>query len=130
MKRSVAAHRRKGALFIASLLGFLVLGQMPLDALAPKGSRERKFQRGLLNLTFAPVELTHALSEKRSRGEELPPSWLTNGVARGTYLMFCRLLSGISDIVTSPFSRLNHPEPTMDPEFALNHLDLLKGNEG
>ena len=95
--------------------------------LAAKGTRERKFQRGLLNVAFAPVEISYALADKRAKEEEMPPSWIGNGGLRGCYFATLRAFSGLYDIVTAPFPRPVEYKPLLrHREFALQHLDLMK----
>ena len=95
--------------------------------LAAQGTGERKFQRGLLNVAFAPVEISYALADKRAKGEELPPSWIGNGVLRGCYFATLRAFSGLYDIVTAPFPRPADHKPLLrHREFALQHLGLLE----
>ena len=95
-------------------------------SLAAQGTRERKFQRGLLNTAFAPVEISYALSDKLAKGETLPPGWIGNGILRGTYFALLRAVSGIYDILTTPFPCPMEYKPILrHREFALQHLDLM-----
>lgn len=108
-------------------LGFLVclLSQQGFAAeLAPQGTAERKFQRGLINTFFAPVELSYALADDRAEGEQLVPAWIGNGVFRGLYFTALRAFSGIWDLLTFPFPRPAQYKPLLrHREFALQHLD-------
>ena len=114
-------------LFLSVIFLFLFVSDIQAAELAAPGTRERKFQRGLINTAFAPVEISYALSEPLAKGETLPPAWLGNGIFRGTYFALLRAFSGVWDIVTAPFSRPPEDKPLLrHHEFALQHLDLMK----
>ncbi len=108
-------------------LGFLVcfLSQQSFAAeLALQGTAERKFQRGLINTFFAPVELSSALADDRAQGEQLVPAWIGNGVFRGLYFTALRAFSGLWDLLTFPIPRPAQYKPLLRyREFALQHLD-------
>lgn len=112
--------------FLVSTLVFLLLfsSSLPAEELAPPGTRERKFQRGLLNVAFAPVELTTEL-EKVKKKDSLIPTWITGGAA-GVISMVIRAFTGIYEILTFPIPSPKNYEPAYKPEFALEHLGSLK----
>ena len=89
--------------------------------LAPEGTPQRKFQRGILNTFFAPVELSHALAQEKTKDEWLP-SWL-DGFGRGSVFMFVRAVTGIYEIVTAPIPSPPDYRPPYHPEFALERLN-------
>ena len=114
-------------LFLFALSLFVFISNARAAELAAPGTRERKFQRGLINTAFAPVEISYALSEPLAKGETLPPAWFGNGIFRGTYFAILRAFSGVWDIVTAPFPRPSEYKPLLrHHEFALKHLDLMK----
>ena len=120
----------KHLILVFFLLGFCLSSPAQASSsLAPKGTAERKFQRGLINIAFAPVEISYALADKDLgvKRENFPPSWLTNGILRGSYFAVVRAFTGIYDIVTAPFPRPESREPFLrHREFALQHLGLMK----
>ena len=119
----------KPAAWICGLIIFMSASSAFAAELAAKGTAERKFQRGLMNVAFAPVEISYALADKEKgvKNENFPPSWITNGLLRGSWFAMLRAFTGIYDIVTAPFPRPESREPFLrHHEFALQHLDLLK----
>ena len=94
-------------------------------AVAPQGTAERKLQRGLLNVVFAPVEISQALSEEKSQRNEFP-SWATLGLGRGVWFACLRALTGVYEILTFPLPVPPHYEAIFQPEFALEHLGSMK----
>ncbi len=114
----------KQIFLVSGLLLSLIPHQGFAVELAPQGTAERKFQRGLINTFFAPVELSSALADDRAQGEQLVPAWIGNGVFRGLYFTTLRAFSGLWDILTFPFPRPVEYKPLLrHKEFALQHLD-------
>lgn len=115
----------KARSFLVLIFTFLFLLSSSVFAeLAPPGTRERKFQRGLLNTAFAPLELTTAL-EKVKKKDSLVPTWFT-GAAAGVISMVIRAFTGIYEILTFPIPSPKNYEPAYEPEFALEHLGFLR----
>ena len=114
-------------LFSFLLFTLLIFSRANAAELAAKGTAERKFQRGLINTVFAPVEISYALSDKLAKGEQLPPAWIGNGILRGTYFAILRAISGIYDMMTAPLPCPLEYKPLLHhKEFALQHLDLMQ----
>ncbi len=106
---------------------FLALNLFFSDAraaqLAPQGTSERKLQRGFLNVVFSPLEISHALAQENKQEEWF--NWV-NGLGIGSWFAVIRAATGIYDLVTAPIPFPSNYEPTLQPEFALEHLGLLK----
>lgn len=94
--------------------------------LETKGTCRRKFQRGILNVAFSPLEISQALAEEKEKRQHQAffPSFV--GLGRGSWFAALRAFSGVYDIVTAPFPIPPRYEPIMHPEFSLEYLDLLK----
>lgn len=105
------------------LTSFLILPAQASE-LAPQGTRERKFQRGLLNIFFSPVEISAALEPEKTK-DTLIPSWFF-GFSRGAINAVIRAMTGIYEVVTTPIPSPPHYQPIYHPEFALEHLGFLK----
>ena len=88
--------------------------------LAPEGTRERKFQRGLLNTAFAPAELSKQLAEARHEDKWLA-TWIPAGVW-GSVHMVVRAVTGIYEIITFPIPSPPNYRPPLKPEFALEQI--------
>ena len=92
--------------------------------LARPGSTERKFQRGILNTVFAPVEISKALEDVK-RKDRWVPTWIP-GLFAGAVYMLARAVTGIYEIVTAPIPAPPKRRPILKPEFALEHIGILK----
>ena len=104
----------------------LFASSLPIQAaeLAAPGTRERKFQRGLLNVFLSPVEISTSLESVKGK-TSFPPSWLF-ALFGGTIKMVIRAVTGVYEIVTFPIAWPREYKPLYQPEFALEHLGLLK----
>ena len=117
------SHRLPGlALFL------LVLFFLPRPAraaeLEAEGTWRRKFQRGVLNTAFAPLEITHALAEENRR-DKFPIPW-ASGLAQGMWFAAIRASVGVYEVVTAPIPSPRRYQPLMLPEFPLEYLDPSK----
>lgn len=119
--------KRTAVLFWVIFMGFVSSSNAETSSgVAPQGTRERKFQRGLLNVAFAPVELSQSMAEaKNVKGDEFP-SVLSMGIPRGVWRGSLRALTGIYEILTFPFAAPPDYQPVIRPEFPLEHLGLMQ----
>ena len=102
---------KRAGVFFLSL--FLLTGLTASAAeLASQGTRTRKLQRGLLNTAFAPLEIFHQLEEVKSQDK-----WLATWIPAG---------SGIYEVATFPIPSPPNYRPILKPEFALEHIGILK----
>lgn len=111
----------------SSLLLFILLflSQTAQAAeLETKGTCGRKFQRGILNVAFSPLEITHAVAQENRRNK-FPIPW-ANGLAQGMWFAAIRATIGVYEVITAPIPSPPRYQPLMDPEFSLEYLDLLK----
>ena len=106
------------------LLNLVFLTSLYAQELAPQGTPQRKFQRGLINLAFAPVEISHEL-EKVKKQDEWMPTWVLTTV-KGSMWAAVRVVTGIYDIVTFAIPSPPDYRVAYKPEFALEHIGLLK----
>lgn len=90
------------------------------SSLAPEGTAERKFQRGLLNVAFAPVELSTALAEGQEK-DKWVPTWFP-GLIKGSIMTVARASTGVWDILTAPFASPPDHRSALEPELALDQL--------
>lgn len=112
-------QQRANVVFL--LLGLLILSGAAPPELAAPGTRERKFQRGLLNVAFAPAELSNEL-EKVKRDD----TWLVTWVPAtfwGSVHMVIRATTGIYEIVTFFIPGPPEYRPILKPEFAKDYLE-------
>ena len=103
------------------LLGVLLLSGASAPGLAPPGTRERKFQRGLLNVAFAPAELSNEL-ERVKREDHWLTTWIPAGFW-GSVHMVIRAASGLYDVVTFFIPAPPEYRPILKPEFAKDYLE-------
>lgn len=115
-------------LFFLLVSLFLFLPHLTASELAPKGTWQRKFQRGLLNTAFAPVELSRVLAREKKRDTTVLPSWI-QGASEGIYFTAIRAVTGVYEVLTAPIPCPPGYQPFMKPEFALEHLGVLKDEE-
>lgn len=108
---------------VLSLL-FFFSGSVHAAELAPKGTCQRKFQRGLLNMGLAPLEITHALAQEKREDKAFIP-WVM-GLGRGSWLAAIRAFVGVYETATAPFPIPPRYRPIVLPEFSLEYLGLLK----
>lgn len=110
------------------LLFLFLLLQLLFDAqaaeLAPQGTRARKFQRGLLNVVFAPIELSKTLDSEKTK-DNWVPSW-GHGLLVGLINTGIRAMTGAYEILTTPIPSPPRYAPLYHPEFSLEHLGVLK----
>ena len=106
---------------------FALLPYVQAAELAPQETSERKFQRGLLNTVFSPVEISHSLEQVKTK-DEWVPTWLT-ALMGGSVSALIRATTGIYEIVTAPIPSPPKYQPIYHPEFSLEHLGLLKEKE-
>lgn len=105
------------AMTVASML---FLSNLYAAELAPEGTRERKFQRGLLNTAFAPLELSKQLSEVRHQDKWLA-TWIPAGFW-GSVHTVVRAVTGVFEIATFAIPSPPEYRPPLQPEFALEHI--------
>lgn len=109
--------------FLLFLLLFFSQSAQAAELVA-KGTCGRKFQRGILNVAFSPLEITHAVAQENRRNK-FPIPW-ANGLAQGMWLGAIRATIGVYEVVTAPIPSPPRYQPLMYPEFSLEYLDLLK----
>ncbi len=105
---------------VALLLFLFLVSNASAAELAPEGTRERKFQRGLINTFLAPIEFSHALHEVETR-DTLTPSWFWGGI-KGLIDTGIRATTGVYEIVTAPIPSPPDYRPIYRPELVLGHL--------
>ena len=114
---------KRAGVFFLSL--FLLAGLTASAAeLASQGTRTRKLQRGLLNTAFAPLEIFHQLEEVKSQDKWLA-TWIPAGFWGSVYMVI-RAFTGIYEVATFPIPSPPNYRPILKPEFALEHIGILK----
>ena len=108
---------------VALLLFLSLVSRASAAELAPEGTRERKFERGLINTFLAPIEFSHALHEVETK-DALTPSWFWGGV-KGLIDTGIRATLGIYEIVTAPLPSPPDYRPIYRPELVVSHLPPL-----
>lgn len=111
--------RKRGFAF-GFLLSLCFVTNSYAAELAPEGTRERKFQRGLLNTALAPLEITHALKQAEKK-DALIPSWMTAGFG-GTVNAGIRAVTGLYEILTAPIPWPRNYRPIYRPEWVTDDL--------
>ena len=106
--------------FLTFFLGLNFIHAAIASELAAEGTSERKFQRGLLNIAFAPVEITDAWVKSQSK-DTLIPTWATEGI-HGTIGAGIRMVTGIYEVITAPIPSPPRYQPIYHPEFAMEKL--------
>jgi len=99
---------------------FLVFSNASAAEWAPEGTRERKFQRGLINTFLSPIEFSHALQEVEAK-DTLTPSWFWGGM-KGLIDTGIRATTGVYEIITAPIPSPPDYRPIYRPELVLGHL--------
>ncbi len=93
--------------------------------LAPEGTVERKFQRGLINTLLSPMEISHGLKVYENKSSPLFPSWLW-GAAKGVIDMGIRATVGVYEMVTAPIPSPPDYRKIYTPELAVELLPEKK----
>jgi putative exosortase-associated protein (TIGR04073 family) len=88
--------------------------------LAEPGTPARKLQRGFLNITLSPVEISNEIV-KLQKADTALPSW-TVGMIKGTFKALGRSVAGAYEILTAPFPVPAHYEPVVKPELTWDYL--------
>lgn len=92
--------------------------------LASPGTPQRKLQRGLLNVAFSPLEISHALEEVKSQDKWFV-TWFPAGLW-GLVHAAIRATTGLYEIITFPIPSPPGYRPILKPELALEFLDSEK----
>lgn len=111
---------RKTSAFFSGVFCLVFLSQAFAAEWAPEGTRERKFQRGVLNTLLSPLEITEALHKAETK-DALIPSWLTAGVG-GIINMSIRIVTGSYEILTAPIPYPKDYRPIYQPELVIDPL--------
>ena len=119
-QQSLLCRSLQGFLAMTAIF-FIFVSSTNAAELAPEGTRERKFQRGLLNTAFAPAELSKQLAEARHQDKWLA-TWIPAGFW-GSVHTVVRAVTGIYEIITFPIPSPPNYRPILKPEFALQRLD-------
>ena len=114
---------KKAAIFFILLF---TAAAFPLQAaeIEPEGTALRKLQRGFLNITLSPIEISNELAKEKTR-DTFPPSWML-GFARGTFFMLGRAVTGVYEIITFPMPLPSGYAPILQPEFPWQHFPKME----
>ncbi|TIH13372.1 exosortase system-associated protein, TIGR04073 family [Marinifilum sp. JC120] len=118
-------------LLVAVVLSSMLLGGCSLNSANYVGNEEnysdrapRKLGRGMTNILSAPLEIPNQAVDLAAENDE--PAQQAAGYIGGLFVGFAyaggRVVSGMYDIVTSPFG--GPSVPTMDPDFI--HSDFCE----
>lgn len=114
---------RHSVKIFAGLVCFSLVFSQRLQAAEPAspGTPARKFQRGILNIAFSPVEITADLEEEKKKPGRSIPTWFW-GLTGGTVNMGIRAVIGLYEVITFPIDWPREHKPIYHPEFALDRL--------
>ena len=109
-----------GILLLGGILSGAGIRNAEASEMAPAGTWQRKFERGLLNAAFSPIEISHALAREKTKDVTIP-TWAA-GLIRGSIFAGVRALTGIYEVITAPIPIPAHYEPLLFPESPLEYL--------
>lgn len=114
--------KRKFLILTSVLLSFLFGIAAIAAEIAPEGTRPRQLQRGFVNLTLAPMEVSHALAEENEAGDKIGLNWVF-GLLRGGLATAGRSLFGVYEILASVNPLTTRRGGAEEPEFPWQLLD-------
>lgn len=107
-------------LFLVGFLGFAYPGWS--SEIAAAATPARKLQRGFLNIALSGIELSDQLARLRKfdQQELALPQWALGSI-RGVFYTAARMLTGVYEMFTFPFSRGGY-SPVVKPEFVWEYF--------